>query len=130
MVSLAELEKMAYPINDMDSEFRKLDKIDGLLFISMIEESKSWDLIDFLVGYMEKEYKAKGISIESGKLIEELRLCEEFSGSIDMENKTQQITQEQIGALLKAPVMVEKRSKADEFFNSPQFAEYEKRRGL
>jgi hypothetical protein len=129
-MSIAELEKMTNPIADRNSEFRKLDRIDGLLFISMIEEGKSWSQIGFLVSYMEKEYKAKGMSIEPKKLIEELRLCEEFSGSIDMANKTQQITQEQIGALLKAPVVVEKRSKADEFFNSPQFAEYEKRRGL
>jgi hypothetical protein len=115
-MSLAELEKMAYPIIDRNSEFRKLDRIDGLLFICMIEEGKGWSLISFLVGYMEKEYKEKRISIEPEKLIDELRLCEEFSRSIDMENKTQQITQEQIGAWLKAPVMVEKRIKADEFF--------------
>jgi hypothetical protein len=76
MASLAELEKIAYPIIDRNSEFRKLDRIDGLLFISMIEEGKSWSEVSFLVGYMKREYKSKGVSIEFGKLMEELRFCE------------------------------------------------------
>jgi hypothetical protein len=82
-MSLAELEKMANPIADRNSEFRKLDRIDGLLFISMIEKRKSWSEISFLVGYMKREYKVKGISIEFGKLMEELKFCREYSGAID-----------------------------------------------
>jgi hypothetical protein len=48
MASLAELEKLAYPIIGRNFELRKLDRIDGLLFISMIEEGKSWSLIGFI----------------------------------------------------------------------------------
>jgi hypothetical protein len=85
MASLVELEKMAYPISDRGSEFRKLDRIDGLLFISMIEKRKSWSEVSFLVGYMKGEYKLKGVSIEFGKLIEELRVCEEFAKCIKID---------------------------------------------
>jgi hypothetical protein len=76
MESLAELEKMTYPIIDRNSEFHKLDRIDGLLFISMIQEGKSWSEVSFLVGYMKREYKLKGVSIEFEKLMGELRFCE------------------------------------------------------
>ena len=86
-MSLADLEKMSYPIIDRNSEFCKLDRIDGLLFISMIEEGKSWSLISFLAGYMEKEYKVKGIPVESGKLMDELRVCSEYQDHLTKQNR-------------------------------------------
>lgn len=72
MKSISELEKMAGSLFDEHSEFRRFDRIDGLLFLNLVQEEKSWLTIRAVADYLIKDYDSKKVKIFAPKLLVEL----------------------------------------------------------
>jgi hypothetical protein len=83
MKSISKLEEMANSLFDKHSEFRKFDRIDGLLCLNLIERKESWTVITCVVSYLSRDYKLKDIEIDSQKLIKELQESGEYLEQID-----------------------------------------------
>jgi hypothetical protein len=73
MASLKELEQLSEMIKESNPEFCKLDRIDGLMCLTIVKDEKSFALIKYVTGYLKEVYREKGVNLDSDILLDELK---------------------------------------------------------
>lgn len=66
-------QTMKKSISKEHSEFSKLDRVDRLVCLHLVEKSRSWNEITSFVVYLKSDYQRRSISIREFELVSELK---------------------------------------------------------
>jgi hypothetical protein len=72
-------------ISKTTSEFSKLDRIDRLVCLNLIENRKSWNEIASFINYLRADYFKRAILIQESMLLDELKQFEAYSAKMQIE---------------------------------------------